>query len=148
MNTCANIYLCLCVLTAGHGGFIGSPLCADRENLSHLWGILLPAHTPTYVLLLAPVHASAHTDAHPGEMLTFALDLPSILQGAKPNEPGDTILIPIIFLRIRLQICSSKVVSQTGKGCPINGEEGSREQPEKSGVKLTFWREPSTHSYY
>lgn len=58
--------------------------------------------------------------------MAFALDLLPILQGAKPNESGDTILIPI-FLRIGLQICSLKVVCQAGEDYPISGEEGSRE---------------------
>lgn len=126
---------------------------------SHVWvsksrdrfpsvNTLLLSDISTHIPLLLSVLTRAHTDAHPGQTLTFTLDLHSILQGAKPNKPGDTILIPIIFLRIRLQICSLKVVCQAGEGCAINGEEGSREQPEKSGVKLTFWREPSTHSYY
>ena len=109
---------------------------------------LLLSHTSTHIPLLLTVLTRAHTDAHPGQTLTFALGLRSILQGVKPNKPGDTIFIPVIFLRIGLQICSLKVVCQAGAGCAINGEEGSREQPEKSGVKLTFWREPSTHSYY
>lgn len=146
MNTRASIYSCLCTLTARHGALYVA-ICVQRESF------LFVGHPAPHTLL--HLHPFSHTQAHictrsshPGETLTFALDLPSILQGAKPNEPGDAILIPIIFLRIRLQICSSKVVCQAGKGYPVNGEEGSREQPEKSGVKLTFWREPSTHSYY
>lgn len=135
-----------CVLL-GTGLYIQPRVSRPRAPFPFV-SILLLSHTSTYVPLLAPMSTCAHTDAHPRQALTFALDLCSILQRAKPNKPIDTILIPIIFLRIGLQICSLNVVCQAGEGYPINGEEGSREQPEKSGVKLTFWREPSTHSYY
>lgn len=142
-NTCQHLlkplHACLWAL-----GYTYSHACVCRENPSHLWSILLLTHSSAYI----PLHMCTHRSAHSVQTPTFALDLCSILQGGKPNEPRDIILIPIIFLSIRLQICSLRVICQAGEGYPINGEEGSREQPEKSGVKLTFWREPSTHSYY
>lgn len=123
--------------------------CVSRQRDTFLFvDISLLTHTSASIPLLVPTLTCAHTDALLGQTLTFALDLCSILQGAKANKPRDTFLIPIIFLRIGLQICSLKVVYQVGGGYPISREEGSREQSEKSGVKLTFWREPSTHSYY
>lgn len=134
---------CLCMPTTGHWLKIQPRVCVQRESFPFVQHP--PPHTPLCLHSSSYLHTSL---PFPGKTLTFALDLCSILQGAKPNEPRDTVLIPIIFLRIGLQICSLKVVCQAGEGDPINGEEGSREQPEKSGVRLTFWREPSTHSYY
>lgn len=107
-------------------------MCGCRENSPLLWSISLLTVTPTSIPFLVPMLTCAHADAHPWEMLTFALDPCSILQGAKQNEPGDTILIPIIFLRIKLQICSLKVAWQAGEGYPVNGEEGSIKKKERN----------------
>lgn len=140
-HMCQQLFLPLRVLP-GTAAFC-TAICVQRRESLRLWSVLLFTHTSTYDPCS---HVHTQRRSWGDTDLCFRPTLqPS---GAKPNEPTDTALIPIIFLRIRLQICSSKVVCQAGKGCPVNGEEGSREQPEKSGVRLTFWREPSTHSYY
>lgn len=131
-------------LLMGTGLYMQPCGCMQRESFPFVKH--LAANTLLYLHLF--LYQLSQMPSSPRQSLTFALGLCSILQGAKPNEPRDTILIPIIFFRIRLQICSWKVVGQAEEVYPVNGEEGSREQPEKSGVKLTFWKEPSTHSYY
>ena len=118
------------------------------EAPSCLRAAVLLALTSTYVPFLVPMLTFAHADAHPGGDVDLCFGPTLHPSRGQTKRTWRCHLNPHNISQNQITNLFFKSCRQAGKGYPVNGEEGSREQPEKSGVKLTFWRAPSTHSCY